>query len=229
MLKKKILIVEDDPHIQQLLTYNLEKSGFRCFAAKDAESGLKLLTQNETDLVVLDIMLPGIDGFECCKQIKQNPRHHNVPIIILTAKNEEIDRIIGFELGADDYVAKPFSVRELILRIKSVLKRREPLNSEGELLSIGQLRIDIPRHRVTLEKKEIVLTHIEFNLLLTLVQRKGRVQSRDQLLEDVWDIESDVITRTIDTHIRHLRQKLCAMGKWIETVRGMGYRFYDGE
>ncbi len=229
MSKKKILIVEDDHNLSQLIIYNLEKSGFHCFSAHDAESGLDLLAKNEMDLVVLDIMLPGMDGFECCKKIKQNPKQHHVPVIMLTAKNEEIDRIVGFELGADDYVAKPFSTRELILRVKAVLKRAKRPDAEGEVLSIEDLSIDIPRHRVTVKKKEVVFTHMEFKLLLTLVQRKGRVQSRDQLLEDVWDIESDVTTRTVDTHIRHLRQKLGEMGKLIETIRGLGYRIYEEE
>jgi len=229
MSKKKILIVEDDRHLLQLITYNLEKSGFHCFSAQNGEEGLDLIAQNEIDLVILDIMLPGIDGFDCCKQIKQNPRHCSIPIIMLTAKNEETDRIVGFELGADDYVAKPFSTRELILRVKAVLKRGQETNLEKERISIEELTIDIPRHQVTVCEKEVVLTHMEFKLLLTLVQRKGRVQSRDKLLEDVWDIESDVTTRTVDTHIRHLRQKLGEVGNRIETVRGVGYRFYGEE
>ena len=229
MSKKNILIVEDDHHLSQLVTYNLEKSGFHCFAAQNAESGLDLIENYRIDLVILDIMLPGMDGFECCKKIKQNPKHHNIPIIMLTAKNEEIDRIVGFELGADDYIGKPFSTRELILRVKAVIKRDQASETGGELLSIEHLRIDIPRHRVTVREKVVELTHMEFKLLLTLVQRKGRVQSRDTLLEDVWHIESDVSTRTIDTHIRHLRQKLGDMGKSIETVRGLGYRFSEEE
>ncbi len=229
MSKKKILIVEDDDHLSKLIIYNLEKSGFVCFPAPDAESGLELMKDQEIDLVILDIMLPGMDGLECCRQIKQNPKLRHLPIIMLTAKNEEIDRIIGFELGADDYVAKPFSNRELILRIKAVLKRGKALEKEVELISIGTLSIDVPRHRVTVGEEKIVLTQMEFKLLLTLVQRKGRVQSRDRLLEDVWDIESDIMTRTVDTHIRHLRQKLGVAGKLVETIRGLGYRFYEEE
>lgn len=227
MPKTTILIVEDDQHLSKLIQYNFEKSGFQCVAVTNAEAGLAHLDQQTVDLILLDIMLPEMDGFEFCRMIKQDKKQSHIAIIMLTAKSEEIDRIVGFELGVDDFVPKPFSIRELILRAKAVLKRGKQEEESNEVLSIDQLTIDIPRHKVTVCGKEITLTHIEFKLLLTLLKRKGKVQSRDTLLDDVWDIEADVTTRTVDTHIRHLRQKLGSMEKWIETIRGLGYRFSE--
>ena len=229
MPKTKILVVEDDQHLSKLIQYNFEKSGFQCIVAASAEDGLTHLEPHPVDLILLDIMLPEMDGFEFCRKLKQDRKQSHIPIIMLTAKSEEIDRIVGFELGVDDFVPKPFSIRELILRAKAILKRGKKSTEaeKEETLGIDRLTIDIPRHRVTVSGKEITLTHIEFKLLRTLLQRKGKVQSRDTLLDDVWDIEADVTTRTVDTHIRHLRQKLGTMGKWIETVRGLGYRFAE--
>jgi len=230
MPKTKVLVVEDDQHLSKLIQYNFEKSGFQCTAVVSAEAGLAHLDQHQVDLILLDVMLPEMDGFEFCRTIKQDRKQSQIAIIMLTAKSEEIDRIVGFELGIDDFVPKPFSIRELILRAKAVLKRgKEEQDKADEVLAIDQLKIDIPRHKVTVCGKEITLTHIEFKLLLTLLQRKGKVQSRDTLLDDVWDIEADVTTRTVDTHIRHLRQKLGPMEKWIETIRGLGYRFAEEE
>jgi DNA-binding response OmpR family regulator len=227
MAGEKVLIVEDDKHISKLVKYNLEKSGFICKTAITGEEALELLDAEPVDLILLDIMLPRMDGFETCKTIKQNQAHAHIPLIILTAKGEEIDRIVGFELGADDYVVKPFSPRELVLRIKAVLKRGRPRQDSREIISVGQLTVDIPRHKVTAQGKEVELTAMEFKLLTTLMQRKGRVQSREKLLEDVWDIAADVTTRTVDTHIKHLRKKLGKSGKLIETVRSLGYRLSD--
>ncbi len=229
MSKNKILIIEDDKHLSKLVKYNLEKSGFHCVAATSGEEGLEKLSQEVIDLIILDIMLPGMDGLQICKEIKRDHRRSHLPVIMLTAKGEEIDRIVGFELGADDYVVKPFSTRELVLRVKAILKRGMDDDGGKDILEFGQLKIDIPRHRVTVSDQEVTLTLMEFNLLLTLVQREGRVQPREMLLDDVWDIEADVTTRTVDTHIRNLRQKLGKMGKLIETVRGIGYRFYEGQ
>ncbi len=228
MAKTRVLIIEDDKHLSKLIQYNFEKSGFQCFVTESAEDGLTYLDHHWVDLILLDVMLPEMDGFEFCKTIKQNQKQSGIPVIMLTAKSDEIDRIVGFELGIDDFVPKPFSIRELILRAKAVLKRGKADQEEAEILSIDQLMIDIPRHRVTVAGQEITLTHIEFKLLLTLLQRKGKVQTRDTLLDDVWNIEADVTTRTVDTHIRHLRQKLGSMEKRIETVRGLGYRFSEG-
>jgi len=224
---QKILVVEDDKHISKLVKYNLEKAGFDSTVTITGEEALEVLDREAVDLIILDIMLPKMDGFETCKQIKQDKKLSHIPVIMLTAKGEEVDKVVGFELGADDYVVKPFSPRELVLRVKAILKRGEPKEEVKDILSVDKLTVDIPRHKVTIDKKEITLTQIEFKLLVTLMQRKGRVQSRDSLLEDVWDIAADVTTRTIDTHIKRLRQKLGKMGKMIETVRGIGYRFSE--
>ncbi|MBD3263653.1 MAG: response regulator [Candidatus Omnitrophica bacterium] len=226
---KKILIIEDDKNISRLVKYNLEREGFNCICAYDGEEALEVLDRQSPDLIILDIMLPTIDGFEVCRQIKQDRRHSCIPIIVLSAKGEEIDRVVGFELGADDYVTKPFSSRELALRVKAVLKRESTPENTREMLNSGPLIVDIPRHKVTTGKKTIELTAMEFKLLVTLMQRRGRVQSRERLLSDVWDMAADVTTRTIDTHIKRLRQKLGRASKFIETVRGVGYRFREEE
>ncbi len=227
MSKERILVVEDDKHLSKLIKYNMEKAGFDCVAAPTGEIALKTLDKQPVDLIILDIMLPKMDGLQVCKQIKQDKKLAVIPIIMLTARGEEIDRIVGFELGADDYIVKPFSVRELILRIKAILKRNKKTKPPQSILIVDKLAIDISRHKVTVNKKEIELTLIEFKLLVLLVQRKGRVQSRDRLLDDVWDISSEITTRTVDTHIKRLRQKLGKVGELIETVRGVGYRFAD--
>jgi len=227
MSKERILIVEDDKHISKLVKYNLEKAGFECTVATTGEKALEILDKEPVDLIILDIMLPKMDGFQTCKQIKQERKLSALPIIMLTAKSEEVDRVVGFELGADDYVVKPFSPRELVLRVKAILRRKKPPEVSQDILGAGRLIVDTTRHKVTVDKKEIELTPMEFKLLVTLMQRKGKVQSRDRLLDDVWDIAADVTTRTVDTHIKRLRQKLGKAGKFIETVRGFGYRFSD--
>ena len=229
MESSRILIVEDDKNIAKLVKYNLEKTGFNCIISKTGEDALKLLEEEAIDLLILDIMLPKMDGFEICKQIKKDSRFLNIPIIMLTAKGEETDRVVGFELGADDYVTKPFSPRELMLRVKAILKRHKPAETAKNILIVDKLKIDIPKHKVTVDKKEISLTLMEFKLLVILIERRGRVQSREKLLDDVWKIDSEVTTRTIDTHIKQLRAKLGKRGKLIETVRGLGYRFTDKE
>jgi two-component system, OmpR family, phosphate regulon response regulator PhoB len=229
--EKKILIVEDDENISKLVKYNLEKNSFAVFCVASGEEALALIERKSFDLVILDIMLPGIDGLEVCKKIKKNPKYISVPVVMLTAKGEEVDRIVGFELGADDYIVKPFSPRELMLRIKAILKRgatRESADS-AEYLEFGKLSVDILRHIVTINKKEVELTPIEFNLLVLFLRRKGRVQSRDVLLSDVWHIDSDITTRTVDTHVKRLRQKLGKTGDYIRTVRGLGYKMIEEE
>jgi two-component system, OmpR family, phosphate regulon response regulator PhoB len=223
----KILIVEDDKNILKLLRYNLEKAGFTCFTTITGEDAFDILSDEAIDLVVLDIMLPTIDGLEICKRIKQDPSFSHIPIIMLTAKGEEVDKVVGFELGADDYIVKPFSPRELVLRIKAILKRNTPKQATQDILSSGNVKIDTPRHRVSVDDKTIELAPMEFRLLSVLVGRKGRVQSRDVLLEDVWGISADVTTRTVDTHVKRLRQRLGKAGKRLETVRGIGYRFKE--
>jgi two-component system, OmpR family, phosphate regulon response regulator PhoB len=230
MAKQKILIVEDEENISTLIDYNLRNSGFICAVAPNGEDALQKLGKSKFDLAILDVMLPGIDGYEVCRKIKKDPKISDMPILMLTAKGEEIDKIVGFELGADDYMTKPFSPRELVLRIKAILKRKYPSETEPELkdiVTVDQIKIDLPRHKVFVDEKEIELTLLEFNLLLTLIRRRGRVQTRDTLLSDVWGIDSDIYSRTIDTHMRNLRKKLGKMQKYIHTVRGMGYKFEE--
>lgn len=228
---KHILVVEDDKNIAKLVRYNIEKAGFTCEVKITGEDAIEYLKLNDVDLIIMDVMLPKIDGFEACKIIKKDEDMRDIPIVMLTAKGEEIDRIIGFEIGADDYIVKPFSPRELILRIKAILKRKsktQVLRKVGkEVISIKDVTIDNVRHKVIVDSKEIKLTMMEFKLLQILMERKGRVQSREQLLEDVWAIQADVTTRTVDTHIKRLRQKLGKVSENIETIRGIGYCFKD--
>ncbi len=231
MNKNKILIIEDDENIARLVSYNLEQAGFVCKIASTAVKGLNAIQEEKFDLVILDVMLPGgMDGFEICREIRRNISDNSLAIIILTAKGEEIDRIIGLELGADDYIVKPFSPRELVLRVKAVLRRRagDGKGAEDNILSIEEgIRMDVDRHVVEVNGKEINLTSMEFKLLHILLKRKGRVQSRERLLQDVWNMDADVNTRTIDTHVKRLRQKLGEKGYLLETVRGFGYRIKD--
>ncbi|NHQ60601.1 response regulator transcription factor [Chlorobium sp. BLA1] len=221
-----LLVVEDDPHLAQLLGFNLERAGFKCHVSSTGEEALLQLVRKSFDLVLLDVMLPGIDGFEVCRQIRQNQLFKDLPMIMLTAKGEEIDRILGFELGIDDYVVKPFSPRELILRIRAILKRdRRHGGRVPEQLTAGTLDVDLVRHQVILEGRELLLTLMEFKLLAALLKRKGEAQSREKLLSDVWDVDRSINTRTIDTHITRLREKLGETGRMIKTVRGFGYKF----
>lgn len=229
MSKEKILVVEDEKHISKLIVYNLEKAGYACQSAATGEEALKLLECFVFSLIILDIMLPGIDGFEVCRAIKREPRLKNIPIIMLTARGEEVDRIVGLELGAEDYVVKPFSPRELILRVRAIFKRCKAPEPEGNIVTAKNISIDIERHRVTTGRNEVALTPMEFKLLLILMERRGRLQTRQRLLSDVWDMAADIDTRTIDTHIKRIRQKLGQSGKLIETVRGAGYRFKEGD
>ena len=225
----KILIVEDDKNILKLVRYNLQNAGFECLTAITGEDALEIIHKELPELIILDIMLPKMDGFEFLRAVKQGPRFKNVPIIILTAKAEETDRIVGLELGADDYITKPFSVRELLLRVKAVIKRYSAPKEESkkDILAVKNLKIDLPKHIVTINGKKINLTLMEFKLLVVLLERRGRLQTRERLLEDVWNMDSEVDTRTIDTHIKHLRKKLGSLAGYIETVRGMGYRFKE--
>ena len=223
-----LLVVEDDENLAKLLGYNLERAGYKYHLSGTGEDALEQLALRTFDLMLLDIMLPGIDGFEVCRKIREHQLLKDLPIIMLTAKGEEIDKVLGFELGIDDYVVKPFSPRELNLRIRAVLKRdrRQRANIQ-EVLSAGGLDVDITRHQVTLEGKSVVLTLMEFKLLVALLKRKGQAQSREMLLSDVWDVDRSINTRTIDTHITRLREKLGDTGKMIRTVRGLGYKFEE--
>ena len=220
----KILIVEDDKNISKLVKYNLEKDGYDCVTSITGEEAFDVLDKESIDLIVLDIMLPKMDGFEVCRRIRQDSKLKAIPVIMLTAKGQEIDRIVGLELGADDYMVKPFSPRELALRIKAILKRGKAQEAKKDVLRVGPLCVDIPRHEVTVDEKKVVLTLMEFKLLETLMQRSGRVQTRDTLLTDVWGMEAEIYTRTVDTHVKRLREKLGKAGKLIETVVGLGYK-----
>ena len=225
-----LLVVEDDQDLAHLVEYNLNRAGYKCHISGSAEEALKELSRKSFDLVLLDIMLPGIDGFELCRQIRQHQLYKDIPIIMVTAKGEEIDRILGFELGIDDYVVKPFSPRELNLRIRAILKRdRRHGGKMQEVLKTAGLEIDLARHLATLDGRELVLTLMEFKLLVALLKRKGEAQSRESLLSDVWDIDKNINTRTIDTHITRIREKLGETGSIIKTVRGLGYKLEEKE
>lgn len=221
---KKILIVEDDPNISKLVEYNLQKAGFKTVSVDSGEKANSILQKDRFHLVILDIMLPGMDGLEICKKIKNNKKLSDMKILMLTAKGEEVDKVLGFELGVDDYVVKPFSPRELVLRVKAILRRNETVK---DLILCDGIKIDVKNHDVFVDNKKTELTAMEFKLLVTLVENKGNVQTRDYLLEEVWSSSSDITTRTIDTHIKRLRQKIGKYGKKIETVRSLGYRYID--
>ena len=221
----KILLVEDEPDIRDTLSYNFEKEGFKVLSSPDGKSALKLLESNKPNIVILDLMLPDMSGLDLCRQIKNDKKLSNTSIIMLTAKSEEIDRIVGFELGADDYVTKPFSVRELILRVKVLIKKHTTTEQKDTSISLGSIYMNLDAHEVKINKQDIILTALEFKLLRHLLQRKGRVQTRDQLLGDVWGYSSEVTTRTVDTHIKRLREKLGVFADYIQTIRGVGYKF----
>ena len=226
-MKERILIVEDDKHISKLVKFNLEKANYDCAIAATGEKALEALDDRPIDLIILDIMLPGMDGFGICRAIKEKEKLKNIPIIMLTAKGEEVDRIVGLELGADDYIVKPFSPRELVLRVKAILKRGKVEEAKKDILAAGDIIVDIPKHKVTVKEKPIDLTQMEFKLLVTLMERRSRVQTRERLLSDVWDMGTGVDTRTIDTHVKRLREKLGKSGSLIETIRGLGYKFKE--
>ena len=224
---KKILIVEDEPDVVDLLTLQLHKAGgFSVLTAQDGADGLKKALAESPALIVLDLMLPRMQGLEVCKVLKTDSLTSHIPIIMLTAKAEEVDRIVGLEFGADDYVTKPFSPREMVLRIKAILRRGQGKMTE-EKITRGPITIDSARHRVLVGGKPIVLTAVEFKLLSMLMRRPGRVQARDRLLNEVWGYESAIDTRTVDTHVRRLREKLGKAASVIETVRGFGYRLRE--
>lgn len=226
-MKEKILIVEDEKDIVKMLEYNLKKEGFRTAVAFDGEDALVSAKKEHPDLVLLDLMLPEIDGLEVCKALKKETKTASIPIIMLTAKTQESDKIVGLELGADDYVTKPFSPRELIARIKAVLRRARDKEKLPENLKIGDLEIDFSKILVSVKKKPAELTSKEFELLTTLIKAKGRVLSRDYLLDTIWGFDHavEIQTRTVDVHIRTLRKKLKSEAKRIITVKNYGYRF----
>jgi two-component system, OmpR family, phosphate regulon response regulator PhoB len=224
-----VLIIEDEPDLVAMLEYNLKKEGYQTRSALTGEGGLELAWQEPApDLILLDLMLPDISGTEVCRKLRGAEQTGNVPILMVTAKGEEIDRIVGFEVGADDYVVKPYSVRELMLRVRARLKHTsDPVSDPKNQVKFGALVFDSEAHRVWVDDEEVLLTALEFKLLDTLLSRRGRVQSRDRLLDDVWGYEVAITTRTVDTHVKRLREKLNAAGEYIETVRGVGYRMKD--
>jgi two-component system, OmpR family, phosphate regulon response regulator PhoB len=225
---KRILIIEDEKDLADLLAFNLEKEGFTTSCAFDGNSGLAAAREDLPDLVVLDLMLPGILGTEVCKALRKDPRTARIPVLMVTAKSDEIDRVVGFEVGADDYIVKPFSMRELTLRVKAILRRCESEQAAAaSLLTLGGITIDTERHRVVSSNVEIDLTSTEFKLLLYLAERRGRVISRDQLLQNVWSYHEVGDTRTVDTHITRLRSKLGPPGEQVKTVRGFGYKIEE--
>ncbi len=226
-MKPKILVVDDEPDAVELVEFNLKQAGFEVVTAADGAEALRKARSVQPALVILDLMLPEVNGLEVCKLVRRDPATSGVPILMLTAKAAEIDRVLGLELGADDYVTKPFSPRELILRVKKLLERGQSSKGRREQFVFGDLLIDVPRHIVTWRGKRIELTATEFKLLALLAERRGRVQSREQLLRDVWNYESEMDTRTVDTHMRRLREKLRAAAKYLDTVRGVGYRFVE--
>ncbi len=223
-----ILIVEDEQDLVDILDFNLRREGFQTRRATSGEEGLRQAQRTPTpDLVLLDLMLPDLSGTEVCRRLRSDDRTRAIPVLMLTAKDEEVDRIVGFEVGADDYVTKPFSVRELMLRVRAILRRADAIGEtpSQEEITNERLRLNPAGHRVWVDDEEVTLTALEFRLLSTLLNRAGRVQTRDTLLTDVWGMQTGVTTRTVDTHVTRLRKKLGPAGAYIETLRGVGYRF----
>jgi DNA-binding response OmpR family regulator len=229
MASTKILIIDDEQDVIDLLTLHLQKAGFALRTATDGATGLRLAREEAPALIVLDLMLPKMPGLEICRALKTDAATRGIPVLMLTAKAEEIDRIVGLEFGADDYVTKPFSPRELVLRVNAILRRGKAEAVDEKKLSIGQITLDPARHQVSVAGRPIRLTSVEFKLLSMLMRRQGRVQERDRLLNEVWGYESVIDTRTVDTHVRRLRKKLGKAADAIETVRGFGYRIREAK
>ncbi len=227
-MKPKILVVDDEPDALEVLGFKLREAGYTPVFATDGLKALAAVRAERPDLVVLDLMLPELDGLEVCKLMRRDPATAAIPVLMLTAKAAEMDRVVGLELGADDYVTKPYSPRELVLRIRKLLKRAKAPEEAEEQLHIGTLMIDVPHHAAQVAGRPVTLTATEFNLLTVLAKRRGRVQSRERLLQDVWGYETAIDTRTVDTHMRRLREKLGPAADYLETIRGVGYRFKAG-
>ena len=220
----KILVIDDEPSIINLVSAYLKPEGYEVYTAADGNAGLKAARAFKPDLIILDLMLPGMDGIELLSILR---RESDVYVIMLTARTDETDKIVGLSVGADDYVTKPFSPRELVLRVRNLLGRRPAMEHAGALLQVGRIGVDLSRHQVTVDGKVVELTATEFKLITVLAQRRGRVQSREQLLRDVWEYDAEIDTRTVDTHVRRLREKLGTAAEALDTVRGVGYRFRD--
>ncbi len=225
-MAQRVLIVEDERDLATVLAYNLRADGLEVATAETGAAAYREVQAKQPDLVILDLMLPDVSGLDVCRTLKGNPKTRDIPIIIASARSEEVDRIVGLELGADDYVVKPYSVRELVLRVRIILRRTEPATTAAaDLVRFGVLAIDRAAHRAFVNDQEIALTQLEFRLLTTLLERKNRTQSRETLLTDVWQLNASIETRTVDTHVKRLREKLGPAAGYIRTVRGIGYRF----
>lgn len=237
MATQTILVVDDEDDLRKVLEFNLRNAGFQTLGAANGLTAIQLAQAEIPDLILLDVMLPDVQGTQVCQMLKTNPLTRAIPIVMLTARGEEIDRVVGFELGVDDYIVKPFSVREVVLRVRAILKRSErqsgldeksePEIESGNLMRFGRIEFDPVRHRVKIDGEEAKLTATEFRLLETFLTRRGRVQTREMLLGDVWGEEINVTPRTVDTHVKRLREKLGVCGEYVETVRGVGYRFAE--
>ena len=223
-MKPKILLVDDEPDALEVLGFKLRQAGYNALLAKDGARAIALARDERPALIGLDLMLPEVDGLEVCKILRRDANTAAIPIIMLTARAAEMDRVLGLELGADDYVTKPFSPRELLLRIKKLLVRAQSSEETSAELRMGELILDVGRHEVTVAGEPLVLTATEFKLLEILIRRRGRVQTRDRLLQDVWGYDNPIDSRTVDTHMRRLREKLGEIARYLETVRGVGYR-----
>ena len=228
MVNEKILVVDDEEHIAELISYNLTNNGYKVVIANNGIDAVKLAVEEKPSLILLDLMIPGKDGYDVCKDVRSNSEIRNTPIIMLTAKSEEVDKILGLELGADDYITKPFSVRELLARVKAVLRRFSIVEPESNVLTFGDLVADFDKREILVKDKKLDLTLKEFELLEILIRNKGKILTRDTLLDKIWGYEYIGETRTVDVHIRYLRKKIEADDKnpkFIETIRGVGYRF----
>ena len=223
----RILVVDDEPDAIELIRFNLKASGYEVLTAEDGEEALAKARKFSPDMILLDVMLPEIDGLEVCKILRRDPATASLPIIMLTAKASEIDRVLGLEFGADDYVTKPFSPRELMLRVRNLLKRKESSKEEVERFQVRDIELDVSKYEVKIMGQPIDLTPTEFKLLQILMERKGRVQSRYRLLQDVWGYDQLIDTRTVDTHVRRLREKMGEAADYVTTVRGVGYRLME--
>jgi DNA-binding response OmpR family regulator len=228
-MKPKILVVDDEPDALELIGFNLKAAGYDVITAEDGNTALRKARVQRPAAILLDLMIPEVDGLEVCKILRRDAETSGIPIIMVTAKAAEVDRVLGLELGANDYITKPFSPRELVLRVKNLLQRSAPVETAQDRYQVGELSVDIPRHEVRVNRAVIDLTPTEFKLLTTLMDRRGRVQSREKLLQDVWEYENFIDTRTVDTHMRRLREKLGKAARFLDTVRGVGYRFRDDE
>lgn len=226
-MAQKVLIVDDELDLLNLVEAQLRRNGYETVKAATGGEGLRLASEQRPDLILLDVNLPDLPGTDVCRFLRSEPATRQIPIIFLSAKGEESDRVKGLELGADDYIVKTVGARELVLRVQAVLRRSGERPESGERVVFGVLELDIPGHRVWVSGQELALTALEFRLLRTLLERRGRVQTRERLLEDVWGITADITTRTVDTHVKRLREKLEAAENYIETVRGVGYRFAE--